>query len=229
MNIKRLAILGSVVVIAYLTVAVVWAAAPWSLFGRAVAVRQGQGPDPWAIQLESRCPSGFPSCLSDGSFTFSGVAFREPQGGLTFANVFHLSTDFNRTNDDCGGGSPRFQLNTDMNGNGVFDPPADGNVFVYFGPLPNFTGCSPGWQSTGNLIGIPISDTRYDLTQVGGTFYDTYANALTLLGSKTVPGIQLVVDSGWNGPATGNDSEQTILVDNVRVNDHHRRAHGFRP
>jgi hypothetical protein len=93
------------------------------------------------------------------------------------------------------------------------DGDADGNVFVYLGPYPNFTGCFFGWQNTGNLISS--TDLRYDTSQVGGTFYDTHAGAVALVGSKDVLGVQLVVDSGWMFPRG-----QAVLVDNVTVNNH---------
>jgi hypothetical protein len=51
---------------------------------------------------------------------------------------------------------------------------------------------------------------------LGGTFYDTYNNALALFGSDTVLRISLVVDGSWGF----GDGEQTILVDNILVNNH---------
>jgi hypothetical protein len=132
---------------------------------------------------------------------FSGIDFDVP-AGTTFAELTTLSTDFNVTNDDCLAGSPRFQINI-----------GGSNVHVYLGPTPNFTGCPTGWIDSGNLIGS--TDARFDLTQLGGPFYGTYADALALLGGQTVTGIQLVVDSGWAFA----DGEQTNLVDNVVIND----------
>ena len=132
---------------------------------------------------------------------FSGIDFEVP-AGTTFADLTALSTDFNVTDDDCRAGSPRFQINV-----------GGKNVFVYLGPTPNFTGCPAGWTNSGNLIAS--TDARFDLTQLGGPFYGTYADAVALLGSQVVTGIQLVVDSGWAFA----DGEQTNLVDNVVIND----------
>lgn len=75
-----------------------------------------------------------------------------------------------------------------------------------------------GWKTTGNLISA--TDQRYDTSQVGGTFYDTHAGALALVGTWKVLGISLVVDSGWLFP------QQVILVDNVMVNNFQLIAHG---
>jgi hypothetical protein len=147
------------------------------------------------------------SDLTDASTTndFSGIKLTLP-AGTTFADLKTLSAEFNPTAGGCGGGSPRFSIQL-----------ASGkNVFVYFGPSPNFTGCALNtWQSTGNLIGN--TDTgRYDTSQVqAGTQSNTYAGALALVGSQQVTEIDLVVDSGW----FFTPKMQTVLVRNVQVND----------
>ena len=46
---------------------------------------------------------------------------------------------------------------------------------------------------------IGLSDLRYDTTQVGGTFYDTYAHTQTLIGTTPILRASLVLDSGWGG------------------------------
>jgi hypothetical protein len=139
---------------------------------------------------------------------YGGVSF-DDANGMTVGSLTTLSTDYNVTDDDCYAGSPRFQIGVDTDGDSV----SNGNVFVYLGPTPNFNGCIPNtWVSTGNLIGS--TDLRFDLTQLGGGFYSTYADMLTLLGGASVLRISIVVDSGWGF----SDSEQTVLVDNVNVN-----------
>jgi hypothetical protein len=145
------------------------------------------------------------SDLTDASTAndFSGITFTLP-AGTTFADLSALSTDFNPTVGGCGGGSPRFALHLS----------GGKNVFVYLGPSPNFTGCALGtWQSSGNLIGN--NDTgRYDTSQVqAGTQSNTYAGALSLIGSQTVTSIDLVVDSGFFfSPKT-----EVVLVRNVDI------------
>jgi hypothetical protein len=95
---------------------------------------------------------------------------------------------------------------------------------VAVGPAPTFTGCARVWQSTGNLIGNN-DQGRYDASQVGGSAFGTYEDALGVAGEARVVGIQLVVDGSWFFA----DAEQTILVDNVRVNQHTLTARGFLP
>ena len=133
--------------------------------------------------------------------TFSGT------GVTTFASITTLSAEFNVTDDDCKAGSPRFQVR-------VQTPTGEKNVFVYLGPTPSFTGCSPNvWTASGNLIGS--ADGRFDTSQVqAGTQVSTYAQALALVGSYQVTGISLVVDSGWAFA----DKEQTVNVRNVKIN-----------
>lgn len=134
----------------------------------------------------------------------SGINFTDT-GVTTFASLTQLATKYNVTDDGCGGGSPRFQLNVDGK-----------NVFVYLGPSPTFTGCMPNTLvDSGNLIGNNDA-CRYDTSQlVAGTQCNTYAGTLALIGSHTVTGIQLVVDGGWFFA----DKEQTVLVCDIRINN----------
>lgn len=126
--------------------------------------------------------------------------------GTTLAQITQLSADYNVTDDDCGGGSPRFALNFGTNQ----------NVFVYLGPAPTFTGCTPNtWASTGNLAGTADA-CRVDTSQIaGGTQCSTWAAAVALLGSRAINSISFVVDGGWKLA----DGEQTVQVENVRINN----------
>ena len=113
--------------------------------------------------------------------------------GLKFSGLTALSTQFNVTDDDCGGGSPRFQINVDGK-----------NIFVYLGPSPNFTGCAKNtWLSSGNLVGTS-DQCRVDTSQlISGTQCTTWAAAIAALGSHTVTEIQLVADGGLVLQGTG--------------------------
>jgi hypothetical protein len=76
---------------------------------------------------------------------------------LTFAGIRSLATQLDVTDDGCGCGSPRFQI--DVGGK---------SVFVYLGPAPTFTGCSLGtWLSSGNLVGTS-DPCRLDTSQPAG-------------------------------------------------------------
>ncbi len=156
------------------------------------------------------------SDLSDNPGTttndFSGVSFDDAVG-LSYGALTNLSASYNVTDDDCGGGSPRFQIQIDTNGDNV----SDGSVKVAFGPSPNFTNCASGWQSTGNVIGNNDAG-RYDYSNFGGSPFTTYSNMPASVASGTVRNISVVVDSGWSNDASNGDSEQTVLVDNVMIN-----------
>jgi hypothetical protein len=147
--------------------------------------------------------TGDASTANDASgASFSGT------GVTTFASIATLSAEFDVTDDDCAGGSPRFQIQVQTSS-------GPKNVFVYLGPSPSFTGCSQNaWILSGNLVGS--SDGRFDTSQVqSGTQVSTYAQALALVGSMQVTGISIVVDSGWAFA----DKEQTVEVRNIRIND----------
>ena len=169
----------------------------YALFGDAEIVAGGNPGN--AVQLRSDATPGY-----------GGVDFDVP-AGTTFADFTTLATDYKFEPDDtCAGGSPRFQVNVD-------DPNSadEGNIFVYIGPPPGYTGCLPNvWTSSGDLLeGInPIDTSQLDL----GFFYDPYATALAKYGDYVVTGVQLVVDGGW----TALDGEQTALFDNTNVDGH---------
>jgi hypothetical protein len=187
--------------------------AAYTLFGDATIVAGGN--PGMAIQLQSdQIENEAAIC---GHPFGCGIAKFDDVNGTTFSSLTALSADFNVTDDDCGGGSPRFQIRIDNNGNDV-DDAADGNIFVSFGPSPSFTACSAGWQNTGNLIGNNDAG-RYDSGQVGGSAFGTYAQALAAAGAKKILGISLVVDSSWSNDATNGDTEQTVLFDNVVINN----------
>jgi hypothetical protein len=152
--------------------------------------------------------------IPDAAAGITGMDFHH-YDGLEFSDLTKLSTDFNVTDDDCKGGAPRFQVSLDRNGNGTFEQPADGNIFIYIGPPPFTGGCTPNmWDTTGNLL--QSLDSRFDTSQIGGTSVDTYANAVTLAGTAKILAVTIAVDAGWIFP---DDNEQTILIDNVMINN----------
>ncbi|MDE2019275.1 MAG: hypothetical protein KGJ13_02920 [Patescibacteria group bacterium] len=161
----------------------------YSLFGTAQYVSPGESSNR-AVELTS------------ASTTYGGIDYGFP-GGLTFAGITNLSTDFLFTAGSCGGGSPRFSI-------GVTNGTSSGNIFVYLGPAPNYTGCAANtWLSSGELVGTSTVDTSQ---LPGGTFYDTWAHAESAYGLYTVTDLALVVDGGWMFPA------QTADIDNTTIN-----------
>lgn len=133
--------------------------------------------------------------VSDATHPYSGIKFTLP-AGTTVSSLNDLEANLTALAGTCGGGSPRFTVGT-----------ATGNIFVYVGNAPSFTSCSNG--PTGNLLNT--ADLRVDTSQVGGTFYDTWAHAVSLVGSSAVTELNLVVDGGWLAP-------QAFLVTSATVN-----------
>ncbi len=199
----------------------------WSLGGEAKLTTNTTLPYRSAVQLTSRCPTAsggidINACLIEKRLTASGIVFTPPGAPAPkwrFADLYELSSDFTPKTpgleSDCGGGSPRFEIGLDLNGDGF----PEGSLFVYLGPLLSFRHCNGAWQNSGNLVGDIGNDRRYDLTQFGGEFYGTYSNALNLIGHGAICYIILVVDSGWS-PRVANPGNQTIHADNVRINEH---------
>jgi hypothetical protein len=89
---------------------------------------------------------------------------------------------------------------------------ASQSLFIYYGESPNLTDCTTNSQSGVNMIGQ--SDLRYDTSQYpGGSFYDTYAHAVELMGSQPIIRVSLVLDSYWAG------GDQRATISNTTVND----------
>jgi hypothetical protein len=182
----------------------------WTLFDEgAEVVQTGTKPKTWAFELTSSESEG----IIGGGIQFDQL--NDPK----FKKLTELSADYRALVGGVGGGSPRFAIGLDLNGDGVFEQAADGsgpdgNVFVYFGPVNNgfHEPTSNVWQNTGNLI--TATDNRWDCNQVGSSrYYDDYATALSLVGNKRIMYIYLVIDSGWLF------DEQVVQVNNVTVNN----------
>ena len=125
--------------------------------------------------------------------------------GTTFADIGVLATDYRFADgDSCGGGSPRFQIE-------VMSGSTTKNIFVYLGSSPSYTGCADEtWLASGDLLqnGMTVDTSQLP----GGTFYDTYENALAKYGTSTITGISLVADGGW-----AMDGSQIVMIDNTNV------------
>ena len=124
-----------------------------------------------------------------------------PSGALNFADVATLASNYAFADGDCHGGSLRWSVRVS---------PTQ-SVFIYYGTSPSFATCTGGASQSGlNMIGLP--DLRYDTSQVGGTFYDTYANAVALVGDAEIVRASLVLDSGWGG-------DQSVTLTSATVNN----------
>jgi hypothetical protein len=131
-----------------------------------------------------------------------------PPGPFPFSTLTTLSLDYAMVQGCFYGGAPRVYIGIDTTGDGV----ADHYIHVYLGTYPAFADCPPlgVWSNTGNLCAA--LDQRWDTSQfAGGTFYDTYAHAQTLLGAYNVVSAGFVMDASWH-------ADQNIRIDNFTVN-----------
>ena len=134
-----------------------------------------------------------------GPLKASAVTYT-PSSALTLSGITDLHSTYAFTTGDCHGGSLRWSIELSTGK----------NIFVYFGAAPSFTDCTTVNQSGVNMVAT--GDLRVDTSQVpGGTFYGTWADALTLAGSVAVTAVDLVIDSGWGG-------NQVLTLGNVSVN-----------
>lgn len=164
----------------------IFAAHGYELFGGAELVSPGHN-SPTSAEL-----------VSNTDEAFSGVDLTVPEG-LTVGDLETLSTWFYFEEGSCGGGSPRFSIST-----------SEGNIFVYLGDYPNYTGCPQNmWIDSGNLVD---DEDFVDTSQLGGTFYQSWADAVAAFGDLEITSIQLVVDGSWF------EGDDTVLVDNINVN-----------
>ena len=162
---------------------------------------------------QSACADGYPTCLVDGSLTY-GYMVMYPLRGATLDQLTNLATDYYVEHGCFGGGSPRFSI--------VMSNATNKNkeIQVYLGRFPAFADCPPPdtWQSTGNLVTDP--QLRWDSSQIGGSFYGSYSEAVTLADAQgyTIDEIILGTDGGWSGTNAGTPNGQTFLFRNIQTN-----------
>lgn len=126
----------------------------------------------------------------DDDTAFGYVSTRAIAPGTKIGDLEALSFAAFYETGGCGGGSPRLQLGIDRDGDGI----RDGNVFVYGGPAPSYTGCATGAWETYDLL----SGARFDASQIGGAYSSTQAQADAAAGAThQIVSATLAWDSSW--------------------------------
>lgn len=169
----------------------------WRVFGAGSVV---------TVPSTSNMVGEMPS-IGSNALPYSGIEY-VPTSPFLFSALSTLSLDYAMVQGCFGGGSPRIYIGIDTSGDGN----ADGFIHVYIGSLPNYTDCPTlgAWSNTGNLVTDP--GLRWDTGQFpGGTFYDSYAHAVTLVGAHNVVEVGFVMDGSWLG-------DQNIRIDNLQIN-----------
>jgi hypothetical protein len=189
---KIVATFTATVILSLVSAMGAFAATGYSLFGNATFVSPGSG-STHAVRTHST------SYLVDHIY-YGGIDFAVPTG-LTLADLNTLSTDYKAVDGGCGLGSPRFGAST-----------ASGTVYFYIGAPPNYD-CPPSnvFVTTGNLA---APTNLVDASQIGGSFYQPYADVQANFGTLAVTDIFLVTDAGY-----AFDGNQTIVFDNTNVNN----------
>ncbi len=80
-NITATTILAAGLLFSFFDVA--FAVAPWSLFGSALPIKQGESPNHWALELTYA-----------GMNSYAGVKFQDPSRTLIFDKIWNLSADY---------------------------------------------------------------------------------------------------------------------------------------
>lgn len=131
-----------------------------------------------------------------------GVAIRKLNPGVKIDTLTdQLQLKYLFPTRSCGGGSPRFQLAIDTDGDGT----SNGNAFGYVGHGPFGTGCL---TAVWDIIDMTDNVGRWDLSQFGGGMTMTWDLAVLFVNSA-FPNHQvlrgsLVDDSAtFSPPATG--------------------------
>jgi hypothetical protein len=180
---------------------------PINLDGSSNWPSKSKGGIPIMFSLSSGTGAAVFQSIGSDTNTANDFAYMSfsPSPALTFSQITNLSATYAFASGNCHGGSLRWEIDT-----------AQGNLFIYYGAGPNFTDCTTANQSGTNML--TLTDARFDTSQIaGGTFYDTYANALVLVGGTQIQDAALVLDGGWGGDqiltagttATVNDNTQT--------------------
>jgi hypothetical protein len=178
-------------------------------------------------------PFVFESIYSDNpgntANDFSYLRFG-PSDAITFNDLYNLTAVYTFTTGDCHGGSLRWQVRVDSNGDGQLDPfdpvsnpTGDKAVFIYYGLPPEFgnggiNGCKPDSPAGASQSGVNLLDPsqqavlRFDTSQFNGLFYNNYAGAQAAAGTFRVWAASLVLDSGWGG-------DQRLTLGSATVND----------
>jgi hypothetical protein len=160
----------------------------WLLGGSAQLAQDPENHANDVIKIDTRCtPPTFQNCFGTVSRKVN-VKVDKLDNMLEFKSRFQGDLP---TPKSCIGGSPRFQLAIDTDGDGV----SNGNAFGYFGASPGFTGCpmetwlyedltGPGdLFITGGVLAPsppepaspPNEELEWDLTQFGGAFYNYWS------------------------------------------------------
>ena len=130
-----------------------------------------------------------PYTLTSTDSTYSVLRAINDQA-FNFGDISNINLDYNAVLGGIGGGALRLAVVTDADHDGI----EDGAFLILLGPAGSFVDGTLGVGNSGNLIAM--NDVgRYDLSDIGGSFYTNYAAALAAAGSYGVLRLSLILDS----------------------------------
>jgi len=151
---------------------------------------------------ESNGGSG--ALLTSVNLGFGLISVKLP-ASTTLSELTALSTGYEVTEGTCAGGSPRFAL--------VVLPAGDKSmkdaqvIWVYFGTQPYGSGCAP-------QQGLTTADaTQSAWWTDGGNTQQSYAQAISTMGTDRLVAVQVAVDGGWDQTP----EVQQVLIQNLTV------------
>jgi hypothetical protein len=130
-----------------------------------------------------------PYTLTSTDSTYSILRFINNEQ-VNFGDLTNLDLSYDVLQGGVGGGAPRIVVVTDANHDGL----ADGDFAINLGPAGSFVDPSLGVHNSGNLLAMNDLG-RYDLSDLGGSFYTTYNDALATAGGFGVLRFSVVLDS----------------------------------
>lgn len=157
----------------------------------------GEDPSKFGLVTTSTCPTGYPTCLSDGSYTYGGISLKSQYVPSDPATITALSFDFVADqSSNSPGGSPRMVVQFSDGGNAQLRPL--GWTEDVWTTVNGMTGNN--WDNNGGC---------------GYRYATTWTSVVACHPGATITAIYLVNDSGW---AFTSGSEQ-VTLDNITVND----------
>jgi hypothetical protein len=157
----------------------------------------GEDASKFGLVTTSTCPTGYPTCLSDGSFTYGGISLKAKYVPSDLTSITALSFNFSANQDSTSpGGSPRMVVQFSDGGNAQLRPLAwTANTWTH---VDGMTGNN--WDNDGGC---------------GYRYATTWAGVVACHAGATITAIYMVNDSGWAVPSY---SEQ-VTLDNITVNN----------
>jgi hypothetical protein len=192
---------AAIAAVVFLAVGATTASAGTTEHARLSHGTNGQPDSNGAAKKVKESDGGAGALLTSVNLGYGLISVKLP-ASTTLSELTALSTGYEVTEGTCAGGSPRFAV--------VVLPAGDRRlrdaqvIWVYFGAQPYGGSCTP-------QQGLATADaTQSAWWTDGGNTQETYAQALSTMGTDRLVAVQVAVDGGW---------DQTPEVQQVLIQD----------